>query len=176
LGAAVVLAPLTVVAVILAWRALPRRLAMLASAGLGALVYGLWPLWRQNYALLSFVQESGVYGLLGLTFSRSMLPGHVALCTRLADRVHGPLSPLEIKYTRRVTGAWAALFFLISALSILLYLLAPLRIWSIYSNFCVQPLVAAMFVAEYLLRRWVLPRRPRGGLLATVRVYFAAPL
>jgi uncharacterized membrane protein len=72
-----------------------------------------------------------------------------------------------------VTAAWAVFFFSIAAVSILLYLLAPLRIWSIYINFCVLPLVGAMFVAEYLVRRRVLPQNRRAGLLATVRVYLA---
>jgi uncharacterized membrane protein len=39
----------------------------------------------------------------------------------------------------------------------------------------VLPLVGAMFVAEYLVRRRVLPSGPRAGLLATVRVYLATP-
>jgi len=146
---------------------------MLLTAGLGGLLYGLWPLLTRNYTLFSLVQESGVYCLLGATFSRSLLPNRVALCTHLADKVHGPLLPHEVRYTRRVTAAWAVFFFSIAAVSILLYLLAPFRIWSIYVNFCVLPLVGAMFVAEYLVRRRVLPQNRRAGLLATVRVYLA---
>jgi uncharacterized membrane protein len=172
LGAALALGPLTGVALLLAWRG-PPRVAVLLTAGLGGLVYGLWPLLTQNYPLFCLVQESGVYCLLGVTFSRSLLPNQVALCTRLADKVHGPLSPHEVRYTRRVTAAWAVFFFSIAAVSILLYLLAPLRIWSLYINFCVLPLVGAMFVAEYLVRRRVLPQNRRAGLLATVRVYLA---
>jgi uncharacterized membrane protein len=175
LGAALVLAPLTVVALVLAWRAASPLVAALLIAGVVGLVYGLWPLWTHNYALFSLLQDSGVYCLLGLTFSRSLRPNRVALCTRLADKVHGPLSPLEQRYTRRVTAAWAVFFFSIAALMILFYLLAPLRIWSLFMNFCVSPLVGVMFVAEYLVRRRVLPKNPRAGLLATVRVYFATP-
>jgi uncharacterized membrane protein len=175
LGAALALAPLTVIAMILAWRGTSPPVAMLLTAGLGGLLYGLWPLLTQNYALFSLVQESGVYCLLGVTFSRSLLPTQVALCTHLADKVHGPLSPHELRYTRRVTAAWAVFCFSIAAVSILLYLLAPLRIWSIYINFCVLPLVGTMFVAEYLVRRRVLPQNRRAGLLATVRVYLATP-
>ena len=173
LGAALALAPLTAVALILAWRGPSPRVAMLLTAGLGGLLYGLWPLLTRNYTLFSLVQESGVYCLLGATFSRSLLTNRVALCTHLADKVHGPLLPHEVQYTRRVTAAWAVFFFSIAAVSILLYLLAPLRIWSIYINFCVLPLVGAMFVAEYLVRRRVLPQNRRAGLLATVRVYLA---
>jgi uncharacterized membrane protein len=173
LGAALALMPLTVLALALVWRWTPLAAVPLA-AGLAALLYDFWPLLEKNFSLLSLVQESGVYSLLGLTFSRSLLRNHVALCTQLADKLHGPLSSLEVLYTRRVTAAWAVFFFIIAA-SILLFLRTPLRIWSIYSNFCVLPLVGAMFVAEYLVRRRVLPQVKRAGLLATVRVYFANP-
>ena len=174
LGAALALTPLIVLALALAWRWTPLAAVPLA-AGLAALLYDFWPMLEKNFSLLSLMQESGVYSLLGLTFSRSLLRNHVALCTQLADKLHGPLSSLEVLYTRRVTAAWAAFFFAIAAISILLFLRMPLRIWSIYSNFCVPPLVGAMFVAEYLVRRRVLPQVKRAGLLATVRVYFANP-
>jgi uncharacterized membrane protein len=174
LGAALALTPLTALALILTWRWMPLA-AVLLAAGLAALLYHWWPLLEQNFSLFYLVQESGVYSLLGLTFSRSLLRNHVALCTQLADKLHGPLSPREVLYTRHVTAAWAVFFFAIAAVSILLFMCAPLRIWSIYINFCVLPLVGAMFVAEYLVRRRVLPQVRRAGLLATVRVYFVSP-
>jgi uncharacterized membrane protein len=44
----------------------------------------------------------------------------------------------------------------------------------LFVNFCALPLILLMFVAEYLVRRRVLPQAQRsGGLLATLRVYFA---
>ena len=33
-----------------------------------------------------------MYGLLAVGFGRSLRAGDVALCTRLADRLHGPLT------------------------------------------------------------------------------------
>jgi uncharacterized membrane protein len=61
----------------------------------------------------------------------------------------------------------------ITAVSILLFVSVPLRIWSVFINFCVLPLVGAMFIAEYQIRRRILPGK-RTGLLATLRVYLAA--
>ena len=173
LGAALALGPLTLLALILAWRSTPPPLALLLTGGLAGLLYTLWPLFKQNYALFYLVQESGIYSLLGLSFARSLMPNRVALCTQLADQVHGPLSPREVLYTRRVTLAWAVFFFAVAAASVLLYALAPFRIWSVYINFCMLPLVGAMFVAEYFVRRRALPETRRAGLLATIRVYFA---
>jgi uncharacterized membrane protein len=173
LGTALALAPITVVATILAWRNAPPAVAALLCAALAGLIVGLWPVLRQNYPLINLVQDSSVYGLLGSTFGRSLLPGRVALCTQLADKEHGPLSVPEVRYTRQVTAAWTLFFFVITAASILLFVSAPLRIWSLFINFCVLPLVGAMFIAEYQLRRRVLPGK-RTGLLATLRVYLAA--
>jgi uncharacterized membrane protein len=175
LGAALALAPLTFLSLALVWRGTPPVVALLLSAGLATVLYRIWPLLEKHFALFYLVQESSIYGVLGLTFGRSLLPGRTALCTQLADKLHGPLSPRELLYTRHVTLAWAVFFFTVAAVSILLYLTAPLRVWSIYINFCVMPLVAAMFVAEYLVRQRVLPQVARAGLLATVRVYFANP-
>jgi uncharacterized membrane protein len=175
MGAVLALAPVTVITVILLWRSLPARLAAPLCLGIAGLLVWLWPRLEQNYSLFYLVQESGVYGLLALSFARSLLSNRIALCTRLADQVHGPLSPREIRYTRQVTAAWALFFLAVSATSVLLFVLAPLRVWSIYINFCVLPLVAAMFIAEYLVRRRVLPQVTGAGLLATVRVYLAAP-
>jgi uncharacterized membrane protein len=174
LGAALALAPITVVATILAWRNAPPAVAALLCAALAGLIVGLWPVLRQNYPLINLVQDSSVYGLLGFTFGRSLLPGRVALCTQLADKEHGPLSVPEVRYTRQVTAAWTLFFFVITAVSILLFVSAPLRIWSLFINFCVLPLVGAMFIAEYQIRRRILPGVKRTGLLATLRVYLAA--
>ncbi len=72
-----------------------------------------------------------------------------------------------------MTLAWALFFALNLAATFLLFAFATLRSWSLFVNFCALPLILAMFVAEYLVRRRVLPQVHRSGLLATLRVYFA---
>jgi uncharacterized membrane protein len=175
LGASLAVAPLTGFAVLLAWRTLPSTVAGFLTVGVAGLLYGCWPTLLRHFALFDLIQASSFYALLGLSFARSLLFGSVALCTRLADQIHGPLAPAEVRYTRHVTAAWAVFFFANTLASIGLYVAAPLRIWSCYVNFCVLPLVAAMFVAEYWVRRRILPDGKRAGLLATVRVYLASP-
>jgi uncharacterized membrane protein len=161
------------VILVFAWRK-STRAGILTTAGLGGALYLAWPTLEKNFSLLSLIQETSVYVLLGFTFSRSLGHGRVALCTRLADQLHGPLSPREVTYTRSVTGAWSVFFFACAVLSVALYVTAPLRIWSVYINFCTAPLIAAMFAAEYWVRRRVLPHTQSGGFMATVRVYFAS--
>jgi uncharacterized membrane protein len=175
LGAALALTPLTLLTLVVSWRGLPAVAALAVSAAVACVLLFLWPLLARNFSLFYLIEESSVYGILGLTFSRSLLPRGTAVCTRLADEVHGPLAPQEVRYTRQVTAAWSVFFFTITTVSILLYLAEPVRIWSIYINFCVAPLIAAMFVGEYLVRRRVLPQIKRVGVLASIRVYFASP-
>ena len=175
LGTALALTPLTVVVLALAWRGTPAPVAFVATAGVAALLLALWPLLIRHFSLVYLVEESGMYCLLGATFGRSVLAHRVPLCTHLADRVHGPLSAQEVVYTRHVTIAWTIFFFAVTAVSIGLFVLAPRRIWSMYINFGVPLLIGLMFVAEYGVRRQVLPGKPRAGLLDAVRAYFASP-
>jgi uncharacterized membrane protein len=102
--------------------------------------------------------------------------GRTPLCTLLADKVHGPLNAVELRYTRQVTAAWALFFLLELLVTVLLYEFASLRTWSLFANFGVPLLIALMFVGEYAVRRRVLPTvHNTGGLMATLRVYFVNP-
>jgi uncharacterized membrane protein len=175
LGAALALAPLFGVGFVLLWRGGGRAAAIAAAAAAAVLLQHYWPLFARNFSLLNLLQQSGFYAIMALSFARSLLYGRVPLCTQLADKIHGPLSAHEQRYTRRVTAAWAIFFALNMIATCALFEFAPRRIWSLFVNFCSLPLILLMFAAEYAVRRLALPHVPRGGLLATVRVYFANP-
>jgi uncharacterized membrane protein len=168
------LAPMLTLGLVLLWRWSGALIALLAAAAAAAfLLRAFWPLFAQNFAVVYLVQQVGFYFIMAFTFGRSLRKGSVPLCTQLADKVHGPLSALELRYTRRVTLAWVIFFLLNLAANFLLFEFAPLRVWSIFVNFCSLPLILLMFVAEYAVRRRVLPQVQRSGLIATLRVYFA---
>jgi uncharacterized membrane protein len=82
--------------------------------------------------------------------------------------VHGPLSPVHERYARQVTVAWVIFFSVLAVISTSLFFLAPLTVWSVYANFMVLPLVALMFVAEYLVRRRLLSDTSHGHILDAV--------
>jgi uncharacterized membrane protein len=174
LGAVLATSPL-----LLAWLLIVRRLARpWISLPLALLVAGLVLLsyWRQierNFPLMFMLQEVGVYLMLAFGFGRSLLAGQVPLCTHWASMLHGPLSEPVVRYTRSVTLAWTLFFVAISGSSALLYLFAPLRVWSVFSNFLTLPLVALMFAIEYELRRRRLPWMRHASLADTARAYFA---
>jgi len=173
LGVGLALGPMLAVGLLLVWRWTHVGVALLAAAAVGLVLRHFWPVLEKNFSAVYLLQEGGFYSLMAASFGQSLLGRRVALCTQLADKVHGPLTPQEVRYTRRVTAAWALFFILITAASVGLFLFAPLRVWSLFANFCVLPLIGLMFVAEYAVRRHVLPQVPRRGILAAVRVYFA---
>jgi uncharacterized membrane protein len=168
------LAPMLSLGLVLLWRWSGALPALLAAMGTIFLLRALWPLFTQNFSIVYLIQQCGFYSIMAYTFGRSLLNGRTPLCTQLADRVHGPLSKLELRYTRSVTVAWVIFFLLNLAATLWLFELAPLRVWSLFVNFCSLPLIFLMFAAEYAVRRRVLPQvRRSSGLLATLRVYFA---
>lgn len=173
LGVGLALGPVLAVSLGLIWRWTHLGVALLVAAGAAVLLRHYWPVLEKNFAVVYLLQEGGFYSLMAASFGQSLLGGRVALCTQLADKVHGPLTPQELRYTRRVTAAWALFFISITVATVGLFLFAPLRAWSLFANFCVLPLIGLMFVAEYAVRRRVLPQTPRRGVLAAVRVYFA---
>jgi uncharacterized membrane protein len=174
LGVGLALGPVLSVALVLLWRWTHFLVALVAAAGAALLLRHYWPVLDKNFALVYLLQEGGFYSIMAASFGQSLLGNHVSLCTQLADKVHGPLTPQELTYTRRVTAAWAIFFLSVTAITVGLFVYAPLRIWSLFANFCAVPLIGLMFVAEYAVRRRVLPQAPRRGILAAVRVYFAS--
>jgi uncharacterized membrane protein len=173
LGVGLALGPVLTVGLLLVWRWTHLWVALLTAAAAAVLLRQYWPVLEKNFSVVFLLQEGGFYGLMAASFGQSLRACRVALCTLLADKVHGPLSPQEVLYTRRVTAAWSLFFVVITAATLSLFVFAPLRIWSLFANFCVLPLMGVMFVAEYAVRRRALPQVPRRGILAAVRVYFA---
>jgi uncharacterized membrane protein len=173
LAVALALAPVLGFGLLLIRRWNSAFIAVLAATAAALLLRRYWPLLEENFSWVYLIQESGFYGLMALSFGRSLIGNRVALCTQLADKVHGPLTPPEVRYTRRVTAAWAVFFALIVAATLGFFYAAPLRIWSLFANFCVPPLIGLMFVAEYAVRRRALPQAQRRGILAAIRAYFA---
>jgi uncharacterized membrane protein len=174
LGVGLALGPVLTIGLLLIWRWTHLLIALLAAAAAAVLLRHYWPVLEKNFPVVYLLQEGGFYSLMAASFGLSLFGNRVSLCTQLADKVHGPLTAQELHYTRRVTAAWALFFVSIAAVTVGLFVLAPLRVWSFFANFCVVPLMGLMFIVEYAVRRRVLPHVSRRGILAAVRVYFAS--
>ena len=160
-----------VLAVSLAWRSAnrPLMLALCAAGAVGLVSMGDWL--RLHYHWLFFLEHAGMQSLLCIAFGRTLAAGQTPLVSRFAAVVHGPLSPQLQRYTRGVTWAWTLYFGLMASVSVLLFSFAPMAWWSGFANLLGLPLVALMFVGDYLVRRCVLPPQDVTGLWQAVRAY-----
>jgi len=171
LGAAVAIAPLILLALVLAWRSPQRSGMLLLCLGGSAVLYALGGWLVQHYNWVFLLQHAGMQALLGLAFGRTLRPDHVPMVSRFAAIVHGHLSPALARYTRNVTWAWTLYFSTMATLSLLLFWLAPIAVWSAFANLLNLPLLILMFVAEYAARLYLLEPCDRAGPLEAIRAY-----
>lgn len=168
---AVAITPMSVLALVLAWRSPQRPWLLLLCLAVAAALYSVsgWLLLHFNWVFL--LEHVGVQAMLALAFGRSLRAGQIPMVSRFAATVHGELSAAQVRYTRQVTWAWTLYFAGISSLSLLLFWLAPISVWSTFALLLNLPLLIAMFAAEYLVRLWVLPPGDRAGPLESIRAY-----
>jgi uncharacterized membrane protein len=146
------------------------------AAGITVACLSMLALWwhasQQNFLATSGIPHAAVYFGLLIFFGRTLLPGREALISSVAAKVYGrPLSDGIATYTRGVTAAWCVFFALQIAVSLLLFLFAPLPVWSLFVNILNFPLLVLMFGCEYLYRRWRVPERPPSNLSDVVRAF-----
>lgn len=155
--------------VVVAAKAGRRLVAAALVAGTAGLV---WTLWASSPELLYVIPHVAVYVFLFGFFGRTLLPQREALITSIARHVHGELpNPIEA-YTRRVTWAWSLFFAGMALTSVLLYAFAPLAAWSFFANLMNLPLIAAMFLTEYLYRIVRFPDFSHASFITTIRSFW----
>jgi hypothetical protein len=125
-------------------------------------------LFKASFITAAAVAHWSIYTGLLLTFAMTLRPGREALLTFMARKLHGTISEEVRNYTRRVTYVWCGFFALQLATSVALFVFAPLVVWSFFVNVLDLPLVATMFLAEYLFRIHWLQNPPRHSLAAIV--------
>ncbi len=170
---AVGIAPLTLTAVVAAWHARLRWLALGVLALLGLSVWVYLDDLRDHINWLYFMQHVGAMALLALTFGITLGRGHEhALCSRVtALLLARPADAAYLRYTWQVTVAWTAYFVVCGVLSVLLFFFGPLAVWSFFANILTPVSVGLMFVVEYLVRVRVLPDREHFSIAQIVQAY-----
>lgn len=177
LGALVAIAPVALTVLVLTWRS-TRRLLMLLGMGL-LLCVALWIGWtilEHHFGVVYWLENVGMQLVLCIIFGRTLVAGQKPLCTRFAEAVHAPLTPQHEIYARQVTVAWTLFFVVMALVSTALFFLAPLATWSVFANFMTLPLVALMFIVEYLVRRRLLPNMRHTHILDAVRAFRNTPV
>jgi uncharacterized membrane protein len=172
LAVAFAVAPLVIVLALVGWRPPYRILTLALCAAVCALLWVNAEAIGQYLGLVYFIQNVCTNAALGLIFGRSLFQGREPLCARFAAMVRGPLQPPVARYTRQVTVAWTIFFAAMIVVSSLLFFLATIQVWSTFANLLTMPLVALMFIAEYAVRKHVLPDLPRTHILEALRAYW----
>ena len=173
-SAALATAPLVAIVVMLLWRVGNPLWMALGGFGVLGLLAWAWPQLRENVALLYYIQHVGTNLALGTLFGRSLIGDRQALVTQFALMAHhGVISPAKARYTRQVTMAWTAFFFVNVAMSTVLFWLPLANAWSIFANLLPIPLIALMFIVEHICRHHLLPPEDRSSIADTIRGYRA---
>lgn len=174
-GTLLALAPLAAAALVLGWRARRRLPAMtLAIAACAAALYAL-PQLQRHASMIYWLEHAVTQALLCVAFARSLAPGREAMVTMFARMVHGTMVPAMERYTRQVTLAWSLFFGAMALVSTVLYVAAPVGVWSAFANFFTAPLIALMFIVEYAVRRRRLPDVEHAGIVAGVQAFWKTP-
>lgn len=151
---AAVFGPLWAAVVLSAWA--QRQRAVLAACALVAA--GVAVVVAQggvrDIQLMYVLQYTGMHWMLAWGFASTLRPGHKALITTMAERVHTRFPEAMRVYTRQLTAAWAIYFIGMSVLSWAIYLAAPWPVWSLFCNMLTPLAVGTFFIAEYFWRYW----------------------
>lgn len=128
--------------------------------------------------------------LVGWLFARTLWRGRVALITRMASALHAQpvaaLDPALARYSRALTGCWAALLFALALVNLVLAVFAvpegllaqlghptPLPVLdargSLFANLLIHGVVGGAFLGEYAWRRHRFPDQPYRNLPEFVR-------
>lgn len=167
-------APMLVVVALGSWRAGNRWLAAAAAAVVAGLCAQAQTGLVIPAALVYLGQHVGIHVFLALAFGGTLRPGHEALITMMARRVHRVFTPEMEAYTRKLTASWTLYFVAMAGISVLLYAFADFDVWALFANLLTPAAVAVMFVGEYWLRyRWH-PEFERATFADAIRSYMSS--
>lgn len=142
---------------------------------LGVLVLAAsWQSAHESLLAVSGVPHALINAGLLIFFGASLLPGRQALITALALRIDPHLPEPMIRYSRRVTIAWTIFFAAQLVISLALFVLAPLAVWSLFVNVLNGPLIVMMFLCEYGYRHLHFRHYRHASIADMVRA-FASP-
>lgn len=148
-----------------------KRLWLSVLLVIGVVTYLLGRFDPPGVAAAYGLPHAGSYVLLLWFFGRTLRRGHEPLITRLARRVHGGLPAYMETYTRRLTVAWCVFFAAQLISSAALFALASLDTWSLFINLLNLPLVALMFIGEYLYRVSRYPTYRHASIMTAIRAF-----
>jgi uncharacterized membrane protein len=169
LGAVLSIGPLLLVAMFLLWRWSRPWIAVGFAMFAGAFLYRYRGFFERHFEIADLIEQCGVFVLIGLSFARTLFAGRVPLATQVSKQIHGTLLPAEISYTRWATLAWAGFYLLLAAAILILFFVMSQSAWSFFVNVATFGLIFIAVLADFALRRAILPHRPRDGLVTMLK-------
>jgi uncharacterized membrane protein len=149
-----------------------NRIAWLLVLGAAA---GAMLLFAQGTGLgktaLYGVPHAAAYLFLLWLFGRTLARGREPIITRLARHARGTLPPAMQAYTRNLTLAWCVFFAAQFGASALLLRFGTVESWSLFVNVLNFPLVALMFLGDYLYRVIRYRNLPQSSIAKAVRAW-----
>lgn len=168
-GAILALMPMGLTSLWLAWISPYRGTALTAWCAVAGLLALNHALLAEQFKYIELVQHAGTFACLTAVFGRTLAADRTPMVSVFARSTHGSLPPLLASYTRKVTIAWTLMFALMTAVSLILFFSGQLAHWSLLANVLTPFIIATCFLAEYLVRRLVLPTQMRTGLVSSIR-------
>jgi uncharacterized membrane protein len=166
------IAPVALGGIIAAWKSNTKFLALGTCCALITALYFFSEFLRDHIAWFYFVQHAGTMAFLGVLFGSTLKTHESALCSRIARLLDKTvLDVAYLKYTWKVTAAWTIYFFASTIISVALFFLASIEIWSLFASVLTPISIGAMFAIEYFIRVRALPGRKHFSISQTIQAY-----
>jgi uncharacterized membrane protein len=119
----------------------------------------------------------GLNVMLAAVFAATLRKGRTPIIHAIAaSAMQGePVTPAFERHLRRVTLAWTVFFAVMAAACAVLGFAAPFAWWSFFANVLYWPIVLAMFLGEYSIRRTWLRDLPGHTPLQMIAAALAFP-
>lgn len=137
------------------------------AAGGSALLAGL--VFEPTARALAYAFPTAIYAMLCLVFARSLRAEREPLITRFARLEGGVLELSVLRYTRRLTWLWAALFASLATVCLLLVPVLSLRAWTVVASGLGPVLAGLLLVGEFQVRVRRFPSRRHDSFLQFFR-------
>lgn len=148
-----------------------HALAAMTVLALSAASVALWPHMLRRLDWIYLAQHIASNLFLGWFFARTLFPPRVPLITTLAQTLHGPLPDKIMRYTRSATMAWSLFFAAQVLISLLIFHFLSIETWSLFANVLNWPMVAAMFIGEFLCRKIANPDFHPASMRESIAAY-----
>lgn len=104
-----------------------------------------------------------VQAMVASLFLRSLRGSTPDLITQIACAIRPERNARELRYTRNVCKAWGVLMLSMAVVSLGFTFFAPPGIWWAWKMFGCWAVPVGFFIAEWLLRQWILRKEHKSG-------------